>query len=101
MKKQKKPKVVECSHCKVGRTRQREGGIYFHTYKESNGMDYDRYTSLCAIQTDHGIELLRARALASLDKELAEAKVHVKDLKQSIKHIASATSVSAFRAYWE
>jgi hypothetical protein len=87
---------VACFHCRMERKRQKVKGIYYHTYKESNGMDYDSYTELCRVQTPSGLEILRARALQKLDQHLREAQTRVKNLKLAIKEVRKAKQVGAW-----
>ena len=74
-----------CFLCHLGHTRTKSKGLFYHTYKQSNGMDYDNYTELCQIQTPSGRELIRANTLQKLDEELSVAKTRVSELKAVIK----------------
>ena len=57
-------RAEKCSHCKWRHKRfLGDENIYYHSWKESNGQDYDTYTAPCDVQTKAGSEAYRRDAL--------------------------------------
>ena len=54
---------VKCYHCDWGRKRFEDEGVFYHSYKESNGIDYDNYVTVCEDQPADAIGKFRKAAL--------------------------------------
>src|SRR5271154_3323923 len=64
----------KCYYCTQKNQRFIEDGIAFHSYKLSNGYEYDNYTSPCENQTKEGMATLRKGALSELKSLIQHAK---------------------------
>ena len=85
------PKKPKCVHCEIGRTLVvLSGGQRVHRYRESNGVDYDWYSSPCARQTKKGMASLRRVALAEVEQRLVEVRGKVAVLEANAARIREA-----------
>ena len=89
-KRSKKPNSqVTCAHCKIGRkpTTDPETGIRWHSYKESNGIDYDNYVSPCADQTKQGLTAYKKQSLEYVTEKVVAARSRLNILQANAKRI--------------
>jgi hypothetical protein len=93
MKAQAKP---ECAHCKRKSARVEGGdGLFYHTVKESNGYDYDRYTYPCAIQTASAMRKAMTRTEKVIDKKIIEVTKQLSSLLETREKVRKCPNVFA------
>jgi hypothetical protein len=98
-KKQSSKSKHVCQLCKDGRrTFIDDSGIRWHSWKESNGMDYDNYTYPCT-GTDTNFAAYRKQSLEFVKKEVDKAQGKLSELRsvmaeiKAAKHIHQITTV--------
>jgi len=84
-----------CWLCEHGNKRFLDGGVYWHSHKESNGYDYDNYTSPCGDQTAKTLEAYRKRELEILQANIDRAQEKLDALKSTRDGIKKAKTASS------
>jgi hypothetical protein len=88
-------KKPTCVHCEIGRTLVvLSGGQRVHRYRESNGVDYDWYSSPCHKQTKRGMASLRREALGTVTQRIIEIRGKLAVLEANASRIKEATHPS-------
>ncbi len=88
--KQASPETVVCELCRAGYKRCVDEGIAYHSYKLSNGYDYDSYTSPCAIQTPEGMKAYRKQSLDFVMQKVRGAKDRLAILESNADRVREA-----------
>jgi len=84
-----KSKKVTCFYCDNNRRVWVDNdGVRMHSWKESNGMDYDTYTAPCAIQEN--LNRYRQQALTYATQRVDEAKGRLAHLRMLLGEIKKA-----------
>jgi hypothetical protein len=87
-----------CVHCKFSRRRIQSDGVFYHTFKESNGYDYDTYTAVCGNQTKEGLKAYRSQALTELKKKVTAAAQRLRVVESVHRQIKKATTVGQIQS---
>jgi hypothetical protein len=86
--------ATKCYSCDLKRDRFLDEGVYYHSYKESNGYDYDSYVAPCGIQTPEGMKAYRKQSLDFVRQRIRDAKEHLAILEANAEQIKKAKDVS-------
>jgi hypothetical protein len=89
---------MNCVHCKFNRKRTEVDGVFYHTFKESNGMDYDTYTVPCGVQTKEGLRTFRNHALTDLRKHAAAAAAKLRTVESLQRRVRKAATVNEIQS---
>jgi len=81
---------TSCERCRIGNKRFVDEGIAFHSYKLSNGYDYDSYTSPCADQTPAGMKAYRKQSLEFVMQKVRDAKDRLSILEATASRVRDA-----------
>lgn len=91
--KSSKTSTPKCFHCELKRHRFVEDGVAFHSFKQSNGYDYDHYCEPCGNQTPEGLKTYRKQSLASVRQKINGVKSTLQILEANADGIKKAVTV--------